>query len=95
MHTSQTMAQSWLTPFWPLLEKTEAKFFEPSTFTYPEDNKIESFFLASFAIASAAPLPSQLQEFFSFFNENDLASPLNIEEKCPISEFNPHSTPQQ
>lgn len=85
MHTSQTMAQSWFTPLLPLLEKTDAKLLEPSTFTKPEDLKIKSFFLASFAIASAAPLPSQLSELFPFLLANDFANPLNMEEKCPIA----------
>lgn len=79
------MQQSWFTPFLPLLEKTEAKLFEPSTLTVPELHSIKSFFLASFAIASAASLPSQFPEFLPFFIENDLANPLNIEDKCPIN----------
>jgi hypothetical protein len=79
------MQQSWLVPFWPLLEKTEAKLFEPSTLTVPELHKIKSFFLASLAISSTASLLSHLTEFLPFFSENDLAKPLNIEEKCPIN----------
>lgn len=84
-HTSHTMQQSWFTPFWPFFEKTEAKLLEPSTFTEPEVRKIKSFFFASFAIASAASLPLHLPEFLPFLNANDLASPLNMEDKCPIS----------
>jgi hypothetical protein len=83
-HTSHTMQQSWLIPFMPLLEKTEAKLLEPSTFTTPEPRKIKSFFFASFAIASAASLSLKFLVFFPFLNENDLASPLNMEDKRPI-----------
>lgn len=84
--TSQTIAQSWFTPFLPLLEKTEAKLLEPSTFTQPDDLKIRSFFLASFAIASAASLPSPFPEFFPRLIENDLPNnPLNMEENCLIT----------
>ena len=79
------MQQSWLTPFLPLLEKTDAKLLEPSTLTVPELHIIMSFFLASFANASAASLPPHLLEFFAFLNESDLANPLNIDEKCPIN----------
>lgn len=85
LRTSQTMQQSWLTPFWPLLEKTEAKLLEPSTLTMPEVQRIMSFFLASLAIASAASLPPHLPELFPLFNEKDLANPLNMFEKCPIT----------
>jgi hypothetical protein len=80
------MQHSWFTPFLPLFEKTEAKLLEPSTFTVPEVRKIKSFFFASFAIASAASLPVlHLPEFLPFLNENDLAIPLNMDDKCPIS----------
>lgn len=80
------MQQSWLTPFWPLLEKTEAKLFEPSAFTVPEVRRIKSCFFASFAIASAASLPLwRFSEFLPLLSENDLASPLNMEDQCPIT----------
>lgn len=85
MHTSHTMQQSWFTPFLPLLEKTEAKLLEPSTFTTPELRKINSFFFASFTIVSTASPPLQVPEFFPLLKGNDLASPLNMEDKCPIS----------
>jgi len=73
------MQQSWLTPFLPLLEKTEAKLFEPSTLTMPELLIKERFLFASFANASAASLPLHL--VLPFFIFNDFANPLNMDEK--------------
>lgn len=80
------MQQSWLTPLLPLLEKTEAKLLEPWTLTVPEEDRIKSFFLASLAIASAASLPSCFPQLvlLPFFKDNDLANPLNMDDKCPI-----------
>lgn len=78
------MQQSWFTPFWPLFVQTEAKLLEPLTFTVPEDRSIKSFFFASFAIASAASLPLRFSEFLPLLSEKDLASPLNMDDKCPI-----------
>lgn len=77
------MQQSWLAPFWPLFEQTEAKFLEPLALTTPEDRSIKSFFLASLAIASAASLPPQTSELFPLLN--DLTIPLNMDERCPIT----------
>ena len=86
VHTSHTKQQSWLIPFWPLLEKTEAKLLEPYALTVPDEHNIKSLLLASFAMASAASLPSQLPlELVPFFVAIDLASPLNIDDRCPIS----------
>lgn len=83
--TSHTMKQSWFTPFFPLWEKTAAKFFDPSALTVPEERNINSFFLASLAISSAASRPTQFSEFLPFLMERDLANPLNILENGPIN----------
>ena len=82
------MQQSWLTPFSPFFENTEAKVFEPSALTTPVVHNIESFLFASLIMAFAASRPpssTRLAEFLPFLKENDLASPLNMVEKCPIS----------
>lgn len=86
--TSHTMQQSWFTPFSPFFENTEAKVSEPSALSTPEVHNIESFLFASFIMAFAASCPPslpRLPEFLPFLKENDLASPLNMVEKCPIS----------
>lgn len=94
------MQQSWLIPLLPLLLKTEAKLFEPLTLTVPEVRSIKSFFFASLAISSAASLAIlhlHPELFFPFLNDRDLASPLNMADKCPIlasSQFHTnHPTP--
>lgn len=69
------MAQSWLIPFWPRLEQTEAKLLDLLDLTMPEELNINSFFLADFAKASAASLPESFRQFFPLLIDTVLANP--------------------